>query len=198
MSAFAEYESFDALGLADLVRRDEVTAEELLEAAIATATTINNTWYRVYYQVLFEQRKYAKAEIVIYGLVTRDPNNEDYWRMLTNHYLQIEDSKNALASMAIADLQGLLDEPKDRERLASMYGFLEIPEKAARILEAAVASELVDQNNQCEAAMRLVCPVIELAFRGQFDVVREFLFDFVIENRVLAEPDVHASIDLRR
>ncbi|HEV8646776.1 MAG TPA: amidase [Burkholderiales bacterium] len=34
MSAFAEYEQYDALGLADLVRRKEVTPVELLEAAI--------------------------------------------------------------------------------------------------------------------------------------------------------------------
>lgn len=34
MSGFAEYEQYDALGLADLVKRKEVTPEELLEAAI--------------------------------------------------------------------------------------------------------------------------------------------------------------------
>jgi amidase len=34
MSGFTDYENFDALGLADLVRRNEVTADELLEAAI--------------------------------------------------------------------------------------------------------------------------------------------------------------------
>ena len=121
-------------------------AEVLLADAVANARTINNTWYRVYYQVLFEQRKYAEAEVVIYGLVTRDPANETYWRMLTNHYLQIEESHTALASMAIAELQGLLDEPKDRERLSSMYGYMEIPEKAARILEAAVTNEQVEED----------------------------------------------------
>jgi Asp-tRNA(Asn)/Glu-tRNA(Gln) amidotransferase A subunit family amidase len=34
MSGFAEYEQYDALGLAELVRRKEVTPEELLDAAI--------------------------------------------------------------------------------------------------------------------------------------------------------------------
>jgi amidase len=41
MSAFAEYEQYDALGLADLVRRKQVTAEELLDAAIARIETRN-------------------------------------------------------------------------------------------------------------------------------------------------------------
>lgn len=135
-----------SLAYANYMTRNLPRAEVLLADAVSSATRINNTWYRVYYQVLFEQKKYAAAEVVIYGLVTRDPNNETYWRMLTNHYLQVEDSKNALASMAIADLQGLLDDSKDRERLASMYGYLEIPEKAARILEAAVAAEKVEED----------------------------------------------------
>ncbi|MCP5156126.1 MAG: amidase [Ectothiorhodospiraceae bacterium] len=43
MSDFTEYESFDALGLADLVRRKEVTAEELLEAAIRRIDARNPT-----------------------------------------------------------------------------------------------------------------------------------------------------------
>ncbi|MGH8863445.1 MAG: amidase, partial [Burkholderiales bacterium] len=34
MGGFAEYEQYDALGLADLVRHKEVTPSELLEAAI--------------------------------------------------------------------------------------------------------------------------------------------------------------------
>ena len=34
MSTFPEYEDYDALGLADLVRRGQVTPEELLVAAI--------------------------------------------------------------------------------------------------------------------------------------------------------------------
>ena len=34
MSGFTEYDNYDALGLADLVRRNEVTTDELLGAAI--------------------------------------------------------------------------------------------------------------------------------------------------------------------
>jgi Asp-tRNA(Asn)/Glu-tRNA(Gln) amidotransferase A subunit family amidase len=41
MSGFAEYERYDALGLADLVRRRQVTAEELLDAALARVAARN-------------------------------------------------------------------------------------------------------------------------------------------------------------
>ena len=38
---FAEYRQFDAIGLAELVARGEVTAMELLELAIARADAVN-------------------------------------------------------------------------------------------------------------------------------------------------------------
>ena len=38
---FEEYRQFDAIGLADLVARGEVTAAELLELAIARADAVN-------------------------------------------------------------------------------------------------------------------------------------------------------------
>ncbi|MCZ6587674.1 MAG: amidase [Alphaproteobacteria bacterium] len=41
MSAFEQYEDFDAIGLAELVRRKEVAAEEVLEAAITRAGARN-------------------------------------------------------------------------------------------------------------------------------------------------------------
>ena len=41
MAGMTEYEQFDALGLAALVRKGEVTPRELLEAAIARAEALN-------------------------------------------------------------------------------------------------------------------------------------------------------------
>jgi tetratricopeptide (TPR) repeat protein len=119
-------------------------AEELIERALAAATSVNNSWYRIYYQVLFDQKKYDDAEEVIYGLASRDPGNEQYWRLLANHHLQMEESPEALAAMAISQLQGFYTQPDELRRLASMYGFVEIPEKAARLLEGWVGDGTID------------------------------------------------------
>src|SRR5215467_12662408 len=43
MTGFTDYEQYDALGMADLVRRRKVTAAELLEAAIARVEARNPT-----------------------------------------------------------------------------------------------------------------------------------------------------------
>ena len=60
-----------------------------------------------------------------------------------------------------------------------------------------VAAELVEQQDERQAAARLIGPVFELALRRLLDVVRKILLDLVIESRVFAEPDIHAAIDLR-
>ncbi len=43
-----------------------------------------------------------------------------------------------------------------------------------------------------------MCPVIEVTRGGTIDVFGKFLFAFMIEHLVGAEPDIHAAIELRR
>lgn len=133
-----------SLAYANYRAGDLPRAEVLLPIAIEAQPNVNESWYRVYYQVLFEQKKYQKAEATLYELATRYPDNEDAWRLLANHYLQVEDSKRAVSAMAIADQQGLLEGEEDQRRLSSMYAYVAAPEKAARILEETVAQGEVE------------------------------------------------------
>jgi amidase len=59
MAGFAEYEAYDGLGLADLVRRHEVTPEELLTEAMARADKLNSVLNA--FPFFFEER--ARADI---------------------------------------------------------------------------------------------------------------------------------------
>ena len=110
-------------------------AQPLIERAIDEATTRNDSWDRLYYQILFEQKLYEQAEVVILDILDRNPAEDSYWRLLVNHYMQLEDSKQALSALAIANMQNPMQEPADVRRLVSLYGYVEIPEKAARLLE---------------------------------------------------------------
>jgi Asp-tRNA(Asn)/Glu-tRNA(Gln) amidotransferase A subunit family amidase len=72
MNAFPDYERYDALGLADLVRRREVSAEELLEAAIARVETRNPTVNAVV-QKLYDYGRQAIAAGLPQGPFTGVP-----------------------------------------------------------------------------------------------------------------------------
>lgn len=61
--AFAEYDQFDATGLAHLVRRGEISPAELLEEAIARIERHNGTLNAVVYKAYDEARKTAKSKL---------------------------------------------------------------------------------------------------------------------------------------
>src|SRR3954453_9264770 len=66
MSGFAEYEQYDALGLAELVRRHEVSAAELLDAAIERVEALNMAVNSVKIK-LYDYGKKAIADSLPYG-----------------------------------------------------------------------------------------------------------------------------------
>ncbi len=60
---FAEYTSYDGLGLADLVRRGEVSAAELVDAAIELIERHNPTLNAVVHEAFDEARRAASGEL---------------------------------------------------------------------------------------------------------------------------------------
>jgi Asp-tRNA(Asn)/Glu-tRNA(Gln) amidotransferase A subunit family amidase len=72
MGGFAEYERYDALGLADLVRRGKVTALELLEAAIARVEA-RNPKINAVVMPLYDGARTAIAEGLPHGPFTGVP-----------------------------------------------------------------------------------------------------------------------------
>jgi tetratricopeptide (TPR) repeat protein len=87
------------------------------------------------YQILFELKRYPQAEEFLLGMIDVDPYETDNWRLLANHYLQLEDRKAALTAVTIAYNAGLLEDAVDLKRMIALYSAIEIPEKAARLLE---------------------------------------------------------------
>src|SRR5262245_22553067 len=61
--SFAEYADHDGLGLANLVRRGEISAAEVLEAAIARIERHNGTLNAVVYKAYDEARRVASGKL---------------------------------------------------------------------------------------------------------------------------------------
>jgi tetratricopeptide (TPR) repeat protein len=125
-----------ALSYANYMTGNLERAGELLEQLIAARDGWSEeSWDRLHYQILFDQQRYEEAEQVIMTLVARRPDYEDYWLLLVNHYMRIEESREALATLVLGYLQEQFVAAADKERMVSLYGHVEIPEKAARLLE---------------------------------------------------------------
>ena len=110
-------------------------SEELAARSIGESTEPQDSWYQLYYRVLFEQKKYDHAESVLLGLIERDPVNPLYWRMMASHHFELEDSNDGLAALMIAYSNELLEAETDLRQIVSLWGYIDAPEKGARMLE---------------------------------------------------------------
>lgn len=119
-------------------------AEELLDQAIGVSKAPQVSWYQLQYRVLFDQKKYARAELVLKILIDQEPTNVAHWRTLASHYLQLEDSGDGLATMMIAHINELVESETDFRQIVSLWGFIDAPEKGARLLSGFIDDGRVD------------------------------------------------------
>jgi len=116
-------------------------SEPLIARAIGESAEPKKSWYQLYYRVLFELKKFDGAEKVLLGMVSRDPTKKQLWRMLASHYLQLERATDALAALMIAHGNELIDGEKDLEQIVSLYSYIDVPEKSARMLQGWIEEE---------------------------------------------------------
>lgn len=133
------------MGYAHYMNGNVERAEVLLARAIDEgAASAQESWYQVYYRVLFDLKKYSQGEEVLYVLITRNPASELAWRMLASHYLQLEQSSDALATIMLSYMNEQVSSAADLKRIVSLYGFIDVPEKAARLLEQWLAEGKIE------------------------------------------------------
>ncbi len=119
-------------------------AEEMLDKAIGMVNTPQESWYQLSYRVLFDQRKYERAEDVLKIMLERSPNNIAHWRMLASHYLQLEDSAEGLAAMMNAHFAELIQSETDLKQIVSLWGYVDAPERGARLMEQWIEEERIE------------------------------------------------------
>lgn len=115
-------------------------AEFLLLQALSRTPSPQASWYQLHYQILFALRKFEEAEWVLRGMISRNPENGAYWRILVSHYMQLEDNSRALATFMVAYQNRLIDQASDLEQIVNLHGYIDVPEKGARLLESFIAA----------------------------------------------------------
>jgi tetratricopeptide (TPR) repeat protein len=109
-------------------------AAELIDEAIGNSKAPQVSWYQLQYRILFDQKEYQRAETVLKILIDREPANVSHWRMLASHYLQLEESNDGLAALMVANANELIESESDLRQIVSLWGYIDAPEKGARIL----------------------------------------------------------------
>ena len=133
-------------GYAVYMAGDVEESQPLIARAISDSLNAPESWYQLFYRILFDQKKYEAGEEVLKGMLTRAPTNERTWRLLASHYLQLEEGREGLAALMVAYSNELLETDSDLKQIVALWGYIDAPEKGARLLEEWLAAEKLERD----------------------------------------------------
>jgi tetratricopeptide (TPR) repeat protein len=125
-------------------KEDHRQAIENIDQAISLSDKPKETWYQLKLAMHYELKEYANCGEVLGVLVRGWPAKKQYWTQLSSINVTLKRDADALAVMALAHRQGLLDKETDYIQLFSLYGYMEVPLKAAKVLEEGIEKGIVE------------------------------------------------------
>ncbi len=116
--------------------------------AIETAIDMDNNpreqWYQLKLASHVELEQFTQAAQTLELIISTWPQMKTYWIQLSQVYLQLEQLEKALAVIALAYRNGLLDAQGDITYLSDLYSNSRLPFKAALVLEKGINEGLVN------------------------------------------------------
>lgn len=109
-----------------------------VEKAMRLNPTPPMSWYQLLLAAYLETKNYQSAAKLLEEIVVREPDSRDYWLQLAGVYQQLNQERKALAVYELAYEKGLLKD-NEIEQMARSYLYLEMPYKAAMLLEKELA-----------------------------------------------------------
>ncbi|MCB9552888.1 MAG: tetratricopeptide repeat protein [Myxococcales bacterium] len=121
------------IGVAFAQAKQYEKATEQVRAALAAVDTPPENWLQLLMSVRFELGDLATVEDVLKQLLQRYPRKA-YWQQLAGVYAEKRQDEKALAVMELMHTQGILESRDELLRLAQMYLFMGVPQKATAVL----------------------------------------------------------------
>ena len=118
------------------------------ERAVSTAENPRESWYQLLTADYFELERFPEAGDSLLRMVGLWPEKASYWEQLASVYVVMEQEDHALATLAIAFDEGVLEKEstvKSMIQLAVMQG---VPDRGARMLKAAIEAGLVPEEEE--------------------------------------------------
>ena len=128
-------------------RRALELAEEAWDLAEEREVAMRESWYLLLRALYYERKNYSKVLEVMIPLVTNWPKKE-YWTQLSGIYGELDQEQRQMLSMETAYLQDILDKEKELVNVAYLLLSKEMPYKAAQVLEAGFAAEIIERTSK--------------------------------------------------
>jgi len=115
------------------------------KSAIEKSDSPQQSWYELLIAGYFETRMFREAASLLEIMINKYPDNDSYWLQLVAVYQQNKQDKKALAVSELAYEKGIL-KGDDIIQLAQTYLYLQLPHKAATILNSELDNEKIDSS----------------------------------------------------
>lgn len=134
------------ISLAMLLAERKTFRESLKQTdlALVKSKTPKETWLQLKLALHFELKEMPRCAEVLVHLIALSPMKETYFKQLHGVLTEIKKDEQALAVLALTERRGFLDEEKEYVNLSNMYMFMDIPLKAAQILDRGLAAKQVE------------------------------------------------------
>jgi tetratricopeptide (TPR) repeat protein len=114
-----------------------------VDLALVKAKDPKEAWMQLKLALHYELKEFPRcAEVLVY-LVAVNPIKEDYWKQLSGMLLEIRKDPEALAALSLAERRGYIDAEAEYRNLSNLYMYMQIPLKAAALLERGFAQKQV-------------------------------------------------------
>jgi tetratricopeptide (TPR) repeat protein len=112
-------------------------------AAIDLAEKPQESWHQLHLAARLEMKQYHHAAQVLEILISQFPEKEQYWKQLAAVYLEMSKEHQALAVQALTAHMKQLG-GKGLIRLSDFYRYLNIPYKAALVLQQGLRANTIE------------------------------------------------------
>ena len=127
-----------------LQEADYVDALEAIDEAIRLEDDPPASWYQLKLAAQYELEQYSRATGTLETMIAKWPGEKNFWVQLSQILYRLKHAERALAVLALAQLNGLLDTQADIQYLSSLYQEAEDPYRAAEVLENGVRTGIVE------------------------------------------------------
>jgi tetratricopeptide (TPR) repeat protein len=117
-------------------------------ALVKTGKNVKESWLQLKLALHYELKEYARCAEVLVHLLGLAPMKQEYWKQLSGILFEIKRDPEALAALALAERRGFIDDENEIRNLSSMYMYMQIPLKAAQVLERGFSAKQLDANEK--------------------------------------------------
>jgi tetratricopeptide (TPR) repeat protein len=121
-------------------------ALENARIAVELTNEPRREWLSLLIALLIDKQEYPEAKEQLYRILALAPDQVDYWKQLSMVHGLMDEQMEALATMEIPYVAGMLEQETDIRRYADLLLYNGVGHRCARALEKGMADGIVQAN----------------------------------------------------